>query len=229
MTEAVGKPVSGRSIALFLAGFMLAWSVRATWLYFIDESIGSEGARLAYSALIKLGLWVVPAFAFAAWARRAPPLRYLGVLAWPRGVEWLYTATLIFIYVGAVANFEWLLNGNLPSKTHFLSMSRSAGISILLGAPVMEEILFRGLVLQELAQLMAWPAAIALTSLLFVVVHLPHWLWHGGPDISISARSSGLFVFSALAGYLYGLSRSVWPCVAANAANNALAAALVHA
>src|SRR5215470_4688749 len=147
MTQDAGRPVSGRSIALFLAGFMLVWSLRASWLYFIDESIGSEAARLAYSALIKLGLWVVPAFAFAAWARRAPPLRYLGVLAWPRNVEWLYAATLIFIYLGAVANFEWLLNGNLPSKTHFLSMSPSAGISMLLGAPVMEEILFRGLVL----------------------------------------------------------------------------------
>jgi membrane protease YdiL (CAAX protease family) len=207
---------------------MLAWSLRATWLYFIDEAIGSESARLAYSALIKLGLWVVPAFAFASWVRGAAPLRYLGILAWPRIREWRRAGAVIVVYLGTVASFEWLVNGNFPSETHFFSMSPSAGMATLVAAPVMEEILFRGLVLQELAPLMAWPAAVALTSLLFVMVHLPHWLWHGGQGISIVARSSALFVFSVLAGSLYGPSRSVWPCVAAHTANNALAAALVH-
>ncbi|HJY75844.1 MAG TPA: type II CAAX endopeptidase family protein [Burkholderiales bacterium] len=215
---------AGRSLGLFLSGFMLAWSLRATWLYSIDEAIGSEGGRLAYSALVKLALWVLPAFAFAARVRGAPPLRYLGIAAWPRAPEWRRAGVVIFVYLAAVAVFEWAVNARLPSTGHYLSINPSLAMATLVATPVTEEVLFRGLILQELAQLAAWPAAIALTSLAFVAVHLPHWLWREGPNLAIAARCAGLFVFSAFAGSLYGSSRSVWPCVALHMANNALAA-----
>lgn len=82
--------------------------------------------------------------------------------------------------------------------------------------PLVEELLFRGVLLSALWQ--RWQAgwAVVLSSLMFALVHLPglQWQWFALPDLLLLAL--------ALA-WLRLLSGSIWPGVLAHAVNNLLA------
>jgi membrane protease YdiL (CAAX protease family) len=67
---------------------------------------------------------------------------------------------------------------------------------------------------------------VLLTSLLFVAIHLPFWLSHGGLSATMLTNTGGVFAFSLLAGWLYLDSSSIWPSTLAHIANNCVAALL---
>jgi membrane protease YdiL (CAAX protease family) len=68
---------------------------------------------------------------------------------------------------------------------------------------------------------------VLLTSLLFVAIHLPFWLSHGGLSGALLTNAGGVFIFSLLAGWLYLDSSSIWPPTLAHIANNCLAIVLI--
>ena len=82
--------------------------------------------------------------------------------------------------------------------------------------PLVEELLFRGVLLSALMQ--RWRAgwSIAISALLFALVHLPsmQWQWYALPDLALLA--------AALA-WLRLRSGSLWPAVLAHGINNLLA------
>lgn len=92
-----------------------------------------------------------------------------------------------------------------------------SGLAVLL-APPCEEIAFRGYVLTALLQRHRPAAAIAGSALLFAIVHFD------------PVRFPALLLLGTVFGWLAWRGGSVWPAVAAHAANNAVAAALaLHA
>ena len=84
------------------------------------------------------------------------------------------------------------------------------------------------MVMKEFLTLLPTSLAILLTSLLFVGVHLPYWLSHGGPTPAMLTNAIGVFVFSLLACWLYAKSASIWPPTLAHIANNLLSSLLVN-
>jgi membrane protease YdiL (CAAX protease family) len=78
-------------------------------------------------------------------------------------------------------------------------------------APVCEEAAFRGFLQRTLARALGPGAAIGLTALLFAVRHLD------------PVRFPALILLGAIFGWAAWRSGSIWPAVAAHAANNALA------
>lgn len=79
-------------------------------------------------------------------------------------------------------------------------------------APVFEELLFRGLVLEQARRSMGAWRSVLLTGAIFALVHLPNW-----PQV-VNA-----FVMGVLLGYIYLVSRSLWPVVGVHVINNAIA------
>lgn len=65
MTPMVNRRIGARDLSFFLAGFFVLWTIRGTLFYPVDESIPSPVWRAACSGLLKFGLWVLPAVAFA--------------------------------------------------------------------------------------------------------------------------------------------------------------------
>lgn len=82
-------------------------------------------------------------------------------------------------------------------------------------APVCEEIAFRGYVQTALALRRGPAAAIAGSAVLFAAIHLD------------PVRFPALLALGAIFGWLAWRAGSIWPAVAAHAANNAITAALV--
>ncbi|HSN90796.1 MAG TPA: CPBP family intramembrane glutamic endopeptidase [Anaeromyxobacteraceae bacterium] len=83
-------------------------------------------------------------------------------------------------------------------------------------APVCEEIVFRGYLQTTFGLSRPARAAIALAALLFAAIHLD------------PVRFPALVLLGALYGWLAWRAGSVWPAVAAHAANNAVASLVFH-
>lgn len=227
MTFTVKQRTGARDLALFLAAFYFLWTLRGTLFYAVDESINSPVWRAAYSSLLKFGLWVLPAAAFACLVKRSPPASYLGLLAVPSRRDWTWCLAITTAFLGLVALFESTIGGRSFSGASLASLPVVVAWFQLVLSPLFEEVLFRGLVLKELLTLLPGYLANGLTSALFVGVHLPYWLSHKGANPRILAASFGVFVFSVVAGWLYAKSASIWPPTLAHIANNVLASSLV--
>jgi uncharacterized protein len=213
-------------LLLFVVCLFAIWSVRATVLYAIDESIAPDGLRTVYSVTVKLILWALPAFGYVCWVRRAPPFRYLGISVMPSARKWLKYLVVIGLFLSAQVAFQSIVGEKAPSLAGTSVSITLPGMLTLVVSPFLEELLFRGLLLHELAALLPNWTANLLTSLLFAGIHLPFWLSHGGMSGALLANTAGVFIFSLLAGWLYLDSSSIWPPTVAHIANNCVAALL---
>jgi membrane protease YdiL (CAAX protease family) len=94
-------------------------------------------------------------------------------------------------------------------------MIGSGGWAILLtvvAAPVLEELFFRGLVLERLSRAWSAPAAVTVSALLFGAVHLPNL-----------PQMVNAFVMAVVMGYIYLAGRSLIPVIVIHAINNGVA------
>jgi membrane protease YdiL (CAAX protease family) len=215
------------SLALFLAVFFVLWTLRATLFYAVDESIASPTLRAAYADLLKLVVWVLPAAAFAYWLRGAPPLKYLGLTVVPSRRNSLLCLAITVIFLLAVTLFEITIGAKSFSGASLSSLPAALALLQLVLSPLLEELLFRGLVMKELMGLLPTYLATALTSLLFVGAHLPFWLSHGGLTQAMIANAFGVFAFSVVACSLFAMTKSIWPPTVAHIANNIWSSLLV--
>lgn len=215
-----------RQLLLFLCAFFVLWTLRATWGYAIDESIVSPTLRSAYSHLIKFLLWVLPAAAFGYWLRDARPAKYLGLSVFPNGRSWRLSLGVTFGFLLVVTLVEMGIGRKHFSPAGLTSLTLFAGLLQFVVSPLLEELLFRGLVMKELLTLVPSYLANALTSLLFVGAHLPYWLSHGGLTQAMLTNALGVFLFSILAGWLFARTGSIWPPTLAHITNNLLSSLL---
>jgi hypothetical protein len=213
--------------ACFMAGFFFVWTLRATALYWMDESIASPTLRAVYANAMKLLLWVLPAAAFAYCLRRERPEKYLALSAFPNWRQWKLCLLATIGFLLAVITFEMTSAGKSISTANLAATTPAIGLLSFFVSPMFEEILFRGLVMKELLSLSSLAVANVVTSLLFAAVHLPYWLSHGGFTPAMMANVFGVFLFSLLAGWLYAKSRSVWPPTVAHILNNLVSAILL--
>lgn len=215
---------STREILLFILCFFVVWTVRATCLYAIDDAIASDALRTIYSVAMKLVLWAAPACGFAWWVRHTSPIRYLRLSVMPPARQWALYVVVIGTFLAAIVGFETITGGK---RLALAGLSPALpGLLSAIVVPVTEELLFRGVFLRELADLLPRWGANLLTSLLFAGIHLPFWLSHGSAQTAL-LQAGGVFIFSLLAGWLYLRSASLWPSALAHIANNLVASLLV--
>jgi membrane protease YdiL (CAAX protease family) len=218
---------SVREISLFIVCFFAVWSVRAIYLYSIDESIASDVLRTVYSSLVKLILWGVSAFGFAYCIRHSSPFQYLGLSIMPSARQWILYLVVIGLFLGGIVGFETITGRRELSLLGISFSITIPGVLSTYVSPLLEEILFRGLLLKEFSGLLPRWGANLLTSLLFAGVHLPFWLSHGGLSGTVLANTASVLIFSLVAGWLYLRRSSIWPSFVAHIANNCVAALLV--
>ena len=213
-------------ITAFVLCFFAVWSVRATVLYSIDESIASDTLRVVYSNLVKFLFWVAPAILFVRWVRRTSPYAYLGLTILPSKKQWLVCLGITGVFLSIIIAGALLVEGKTFTFTRIASAFTLSGILFHFLSPWMEEVLFRGLLLRDFRAFMSNGCANLVTSLLFVGIHLPYWLTHEGFTATVLTNSIGVFIFSLVAGVLYLKSNSLWPPTLAHILNNFVAVLL---
>ena len=219
---------SDRRLCVFLAAFYTAWVLRVVVLLPVDASIGSVALRQCWSQGLRLLLWVVPVFVFALRAEGAHPAAYLGLTRFPRGRALarglgILTGFLTLCGISAV-----LFQGG--GTRHLFTMTGADWAGLLLGMSLVafaEELLFRGLVFQQLRRTRSFQRANLLTALLFLLIHWPGWLYMQGPHWGLVPLSASILVAGWVFGWMMETTQSLWPPIVLHLLNNVLSAVLL--
>ncbi len=142
---------------------------------------------------------------------RAPESAWSFALA---GLALLASLTLFAAYKLATDHLPvpWLRPSDVPPEVFGHGLERVAnGLTVVIAAPVAEELFFRGFVLGGLVAVLGGLPASVVSSALFAVMH-----FSVGTFIPI-------FAAGMLLAWLYLRTRSIWPPIAAHSTQNALA------
>ncbi|OAI45883.1 hypothetical protein AYO44_02490 [Planctomycetaceae bacterium SCGC AG-212-F19] len=165
---------------------------------------------------------LAPLLAYTAIVLLVPPLR--------RSVNWLHvgrldrtvlaiTAGIVFIVSATLLTFDWLVRPDLsllrvhiPVATGVLLLVAGAGFSLL--NAVMEEVMYRGILLDALASQIPTIVAVAAQAMVFGAAH-----YQGYPPGALGAVLAGIYglVLGLLRNWTRGLAAPVIAHVLADA------------
>lgn len=192
--------------------FYLVWSIKELWLrqyiYSFDETTSAF-----MEALVKCFIWIVPAWLYIKYYLSTNPTDYLKINAnVKKGLFWGIVLSLL---VGLYFAFEtYIFN---QQSFHF-SLSINDYLNGFVVAGIAEEIVFRGLILQEINKRVAFWKANVITALLFLVIHYPFWIYNE------SIFDFGTHIYVVLLGLLFGFvykkTGSLWSVVLLHAFHN---------
>jgi len=129
---------------------------------------------------------------------------------------------MLMPFIGGLLT-QWLAQGHEVSQdikqlgAHISPLLRlPLALLVVSVGPLVEELLFRGVLLSAISRHMGSGWAIAVTAALFACVHLPDlsFLWYALPNLAL---------LGLVLGWLRVQSGSIWPAVLAHGANNLLA------
>jgi hypothetical protein len=213
---------SGGKLTPFLAYvvvFHLGW---VAWPYVVYPRLVAIGeATLAY-ALLNLGLrlliWVLPVLLYLRYVDGVEPFGYLGLRHHVgRGVAVAVAVTALNL-LGSIARF-----GAPHPVAQSITWNSVLGTSLLVG--FIEEIPYRGFILQKLAERVDFWLANAITSLLFVAIHVPGWL---ALHTLAAPHAAGIFILGAVMAAVFRWSASLWAPIIAHSANDCMSFVLFH-
>ena len=95
-------------------------------------------------------------------------------------------------------------------------------LTILSPATLVEEIFFRGFLLNKFWQTMGFRRANLASSSLFALVHFPGWFALGQPMPLIATDTLGLLVIGTVLGWAMTRTDSLWTAYTLHALNNLL-------
>lgn len=200
--------------AISMFGWTAAWLMKL-WLATLVPWTGTAAASSAYWTLAKVLLWILPALGLIRLSGRS----LAQVINLRNYRSWLLWGGGIGLAIGANEFVPSYLAGRplLPTEWSF------ALANVLLIAPTFEELLMRGALLGNFEQRYPFWQANVLTSLLFVVLHLPGWYFMGNLWNILCQPIGGalsIFLVSLAFGYAVRRSRSVMGGVLAHFLNN---------
>ncbi|HEY6332085.1 MAG TPA: type II CAAX endopeptidase family protein [Blastocatellia bacterium] len=210
------KPLA--PFVLYVIGFFAVWTA---WVLFGYPRIVKLGDRTLAYALVSIGLrlilWVIPVFLYLKYIDRVEPFDYLGLKQyWKRGVV-VGLAFSILSFLGAAAR-----HGHWPHPSmQAFTWNSILSTSILIG--FLEEIPFRGFMLQKIEERTGFWMANLISGLLFLSIHFPGWislhLFKGPVAISV-------FVLGVLFAILFHYTKSLWSAIVAHSLTDFISAVL---
>jgi len=221
----VSSPVvsSARPFAPFLAyvaAFHLAW---IAWPYVVYPRLMAAFGQttLAYAVVqlsIRTLVWVVPVWCYLRYVDRVEPLRYLKLTDHiRRGFVVALVLTAVNL-VGSIARF------GLPHPTlERVTWNSILGTSFLIG--FIEEIPYRGFMLQKFTERFGFWTANLITSLLFLTIHLPGWIALHMLRADLAAT---ILVFGLIMAIVFRYSKSLWAPIVVHSANDFMSFVLFH-
>ncbi len=206
--------------ALISSVFALAASLMAM----LDPGLGIDPMELVYACTDQISLFsaiatLVILIAFFL-LRRKPPLREVGFLATRGRFVWTAAAITPLLYVAVSLVLSLLPAEWMEDYAEASAALDQTGVLMILAtvvaAPLVEEIIFRGLVLSRLRRVMPGWLAVLLSALAFGVCH--------GQIVWICYA----FVLGLIFGTMALRSRSIWPSFVAHVLFNGIGQLAVY-
>jgi membrane protease YdiL (CAAX protease family) len=186
------------------------------WPFVIYPRLLAVGnTTLTYAALnltFRFLFWIAPVLIYLRYVDGVDPVAYLKLSDnVRRGVVVAIVLTAVNV-IGTFARF-----GPPHLSMQRVNWNSMLGTSFFIG--FIEEIPYRGFMLQKFADRMNFWLATLITSLLFVSIHLPGWIalhmLNAGAVVSI-------FIFGVVMAIAFKYSRSLWAPIITHSANDCL-------
>jgi membrane protease YdiL (CAAX protease family) len=203
--------------AAFLAGLSSLWIIWCILLIRYPDPLDAGFIR----ALARLLLWIVPTLVYVRVVERQPLLEYLGLQRHVgRGLFWGSVAVLLPV----AAAYYRISTGAVRFQ---LPLDEATWLNPVLGAPIAEELLFRGLVFQKLEKALGTLGGALLSAVLFASIHFPYWFLSGaksGGDLAFAEAE--MFAQGVAFAVLFRLTRSLWAPLVYHFGNNLVSVSL---
>ena len=206
-----------RSLGFFLAGFFAVWTL---WtLLLVSRPVLNQHGVLRL--VVRVSVWIVPSCLFVRVVEGRPLLGRLGLtLNWRKGMLFGFLSFLALALVVGAQHHSRLSRFALPADP-------AIWLNAIVSAPIAEEVLFRGLVFRVLLERLTIWSALALSALLFALIHLPYWwLSAAAPPAALVLRLGSMFVYGVFFALLYHWSGSLYAPIVCHVLNNLLTSSL---
>lgn len=198
----------------------LAWTLRVTFASF--DTLSDLTLAGVLNESLRALIFVGPVLLYLRYVERTRAVEFLKLNA-PRR-----DASRVLLIVGALFVGWYLLLDSVVGDGRI----GGAGLAQILfaalsPATLVEEVYFRGFLLNKLWQTMGFWRANLISSSLFVLIHFPGWLALGNfTSPLIVADALGILVFGMVFGWAMKRTGSLWPAYALHALNNLLVVAV---
>jgi CAAX protease family protein len=197
----------------YVAAFHLLW---ATWPFFVYPKLVAMGdGTLTYAVVnlsIRLLVWVLPVLLYLRYVDRVDPFTFLKLNQHVRRGLVVALALTAMNFAGSVLRF----GAPHPSLAR-VTWNSLLGTSFLVG--FIEEIPYRGFMLQKFNERSGFWMANVLTSLLFLAVHLPGWI---ALHILRIDTATSVLIFGFVMGIVLRYSGSLWAPIVTHSTNDFL-------
>jgi CAAX protease family protein len=207
----------GRSAFVPFLGYVISFHlVWTAWPFFVYPRLVALGeTTLTYAVLnigIRLLVWVAPVLVYLRYVDGVEPFDYLKLTRRVgRGVLAALVLTVVNL-VGSIARF-----GPPHPTMERITWNSVLGTSILVG--FIEEIPYRGFMLQKFAERVGFWRANLITSVLFLAVHLPGWT---ALHMLRADTATSVFIFGVVMAIVFKYSDSLWAPIVTHSANDFL-------
>lgn len=199
------------------------WTVYVSTVYSSIAAIANLPARTFLNEFFRTCIFVAPVFLLLKLFIGEKPISFLKLETNIKSGILLGVTAGVFYAMLVLARIL-LTNGDINLQP----VPNQAWFTALTTATLIEEIAFRGFLLQSFERVANFWAANFLTAILFVAIHFPGWIIVGNarliPD-KMTAMTDILFLGLVL-GFLFKRSQSLWACVILHATNNLLSITL---
>lgn len=201
-----------KPIILYLFIFYLVWIFKELWLAKYIHLFGDTTAGFL-TALIKISIWIVPVWLYIKYYLKTNPIGYLKInINVKKGVFWGVALSLL---LGLYFVFKTYM---LNNQTFNLILSFDNYLNAILLVGITEEIVFRGLILQEISKRLPFWNANLITSFLFLAIHYPIWIYSG--DFFNLWSHIYVFLLGLILGFVFKKTSSLWSVVILHSFHN---------
>ena len=211
------KNILGIALAYMLA-LLIAWSgawLLADWLQSQTTWLSQPLPMFLYWLILRVVLWVLPSLHII----RLSGQSVREVLGFHRVRAILLWGGIIGLIWGGKTPVFMLLSGQ-PLQPFVLDLTF---VTAVLYAPLVEELTFRGAILNALKTRMSFAFANFITGCLFLVIHFPSWYFEGifqGDWMIPASYCLGILLLGWILGYVANRSKSVAAATLTHMLNN---------
>ncbi|WP_025151110.1 type II CAAX endopeptidase family protein [Bacillus sp. H1a] len=196
---------------LYIVLFYSLWLLKEYWVGYIVSY--NSALSIFLSSFFKILIWVVPAWLYITFYLQNNFKEYTKLNKnIKKGLKWGIALSLL---LGISFTIKIYL---IKESSFFISPNLNQYINSFLLAGLTEEIVYRGLILNQLQKKFNFWKSNIITSILFLIIHYPTWL--NNQEFLNLYNHLYIILFSLFLGYIYKKTNSLWTVIIVHSVHN---------